>query len=152
MLDELVEAHGLEKIKTLGDGYLAVAGVPTRRPDHALAAAAMALATPSALHRAMAQDWPDLEVRIGIASGPLVAGIIGRRRFSFDLWGDTVNTASRMASLAEPGTTRMTEATREMLGDQVLVGPAARLEVKGKGLLTTYRLLSSRFELKGGSS
>lgn len=151
VLDELVEAHGLEKIKTLGDGYLAVAGVPTRRPDHALVAARMALATPSALQRAMAQDWPDLEVRIGIASGPLVAGVIGQRRFSFDLWGDTVNTASRMASLAEPGTTRITEATREMLGDQVLVAPVAPLEVKGKGLLPTYRLLSSRLEFSAGS-
>jgi adenylate cyclase len=143
VLDQLVEARGLEKIKTLGDGYLAVAGVPTRRADHALAAARMAIATPAALQQAMAGEWPDLRVRIGIASGPLVAGIIGRRRFSFDLWGDTVNTASRMASIAEPGTIRVTDATRVLLGETVTVGPAAQVEVKGKGVLTTYQLLAA---------
>ncbi len=149
-LDELVELHGLEKIKTLGDGYLAVAGVPKPRPDHAHAAAAMALVVRPTLRQALADDWPDLDVRIGVASGPLVAGVIGRRRFSFDLWGDTVNTASRMASLAERGTIQLTEATRALLGDEASVEPRPKIEVKGKGLMTTYQL-TGLGEARGGS-
>jgi guanylate cyclase len=144
VLDDLVERHGLEKIKTLGDGYLAVAGVPEPRPDHARAAAAMALGTRVALRRALADDWPDLDVRIGIASGPLVAGVIGRRRFSYDLWGDTVNTASRMASLAEPGTIQLTQATRDLLDADAIIEPRGILDVKGKGPLRTYRLVGLR--------
>jgi adenylate cyclase len=144
VLDDLVERHGLEKIKTLGDGYLAVAGVPEPRPDHARAAAAMTLDTRVALRQALADDWPDLDVRIGIASGPLVAGVIGRRRFSYDLWGDTVNTASRMASLAEPGTIQLTQATRDLLEADAIIEPRGIVDVKGKGSLRTYRLVGLR--------
>jgi guanylate cyclase len=142
-LDDTVDRHGLEKIKTLGDGYLAVAGVPIPRADHAAAAARAALAIPPALADALATEWPDLQVRIGIASGPLVAGVIGRRRFSYDIWGDTVNTASRMASLATPGTIAMTAESAALLGEGFDVEPLADVMVKGKGMLRPFRLAGS---------
>jgi guanylate cyclase len=141
-LDDLADRHGIEKIKTLGDGYLAVAGVPTPRPDHAAAAAGMALDVSPTLREAMAAEWPGLEVRVGIASGALVAGVIGRRRFSYDVWGDTVNTASRMASVAEPGRVVVTAGTAAALADAFRVEPMADVPVKGKGVLRPYRLVS----------
>jgi guanylate cyclase len=139
-LDQLADRHGLEKIKTLGDGYLAVAGVPAPRPDHADATARMALDVAPALTAALGSDWPELEVRVGIASGPLVAGVIGRRRFSYDIWGDTVNTASRMAGVAEPGGIRVAPETAAMLGVGWQLEREGEVEVKGKGSMTTFRL------------
>ncbi|MGH2357951.1 MAG: adenylate/guanylate cyclase domain-containing protein [Candidatus Limnocylindria bacterium] len=140
-LDDLGERHGLEKIKTLGDGYLAAAGVPLQLPRHAAAAADMALEVGPELARHIGADWPGLAVRIGLASGPVVAGVIGRRRFSFDLWGDTVNTASRMASVAHPGEIQVTEATCRLLGEAYRLERHEAVEVKGKGQMTTYTLL-----------
>lgn len=140
-LDDLAERHGLEKIKTLGDGYLAAAGVPRPLADHARAAAEMALGVDHELRRRVGADWPDLAVRVGLASGPLVSGVIGRHRFSFDLWGDTVNTASRMASHAQPGEIQMAEATCRLLGDGYHVERRDAVEVKGKGPMTTYVLI-----------
>ena len=139
-LDELADRHGLGKIKTLGDGYLAVAGVPDPRPDHADATARMALDVAPALTAALRTDWPELHVRVGIASGPLVAGVIGRRRFSYDIWGDTVNTASRMASVAEPGGIRIAPETAALLGANWRLEREGEVEVKGKGSMTTFRL------------
>jgi class 3 adenylate cyclase len=141
-LDGLAERHGLEKIKTLGDGYLAVAGLAAGSEPHALKAARMALEIGPALRASLGADWPDLRVRAGIATGPLIAGVIGRRRFSYDLWGDTVNTASRMAALAKPGSVEITEATALRLGDAAITERQERVEVKGKGLMTTYRLVA----------
>lgn len=141
-LDDLAGRHGLEKIKTLGDGYLAAAGLQAAGPPHALAAARMALEIGPALRAAVGDEWPDLRVRVGIASGPLIAGVIGRRRFSYDLWGDTVNTASRMAALAEPGSVEITGATAALLGDDAVTERQEAVEVKGKGLMTAYRLLA----------
>ncbi len=141
-LDDLAERHGLEKIKTLGDGYLAVAGLAGGNEPHALLAARMALEIGPALRAGLGADWPDLRVRVGIATGPLIAGVIGRRRFSYDLWGDTVNTASRMAALAEPGSVEVTEATALRLGDAAITERQERVAVKGKGLMTTYRLVA----------
>jgi class 3 adenylate cyclase len=142
-LDDLADRHGIEKIKTLGDGYLAVAGVPIPRSDHAAAAAGMALDVPPALGGALDVEWPDLQVRVGIASGPLVAGVIGRRRFSYDVWGDTVNTASRMASIAEPGGVIVTAETAALLADGFRVEPVPDVSVKGKGILRPYRLVGT---------
>jgi class 3 adenylate cyclase len=141
-LDDLAERHGLEKIKTLGDGYLAVAGLTAESEPHALTAARMALEIGPALRAGIGADWPDLRVRVGIATGPIIAGVIGRKRFSYDLWGDTVNTASRMAALAEPGNVEITEATAVRLGGAAITERQEAVEVKGKGVMTTYRLLA----------
>lgn len=141
-LDDLAAQHGLEKIKTLGDGYMAVAGVPQPRADHARAAATMALEIEPALRAALGEAWPSLHVRVGIASGPLVAGVIGRRRFSYDLWGDTVNTAARMAGLAEPGTVMVADSTASLLDGAATLEPHREAEVKGKGRMTVWRLVT----------
>ena len=141
-LDDLADRYGVEKIKTLGDGYLAVAGVPTPRPDHAEAAADMALDVSPTLRNAVEAEWPGLEVRVGIASGALVAGVIGRRRFSYDVWGDTVNTASRMASVAQPGSVVVTPETAAALTDAFRIEPMEEVPVKGKGVLRPYRVVS----------
>ncbi len=101
----------------------------------------MALDVSPALHEALGQEWPELRVRVGIASGALVAGVIGRRRFSYDVWGDTVNTASRMASIAEPGGVVVTAETAAVLADSFRVEPMPDVTVKGKGVLRPYRLV-----------
>jgi adenylate cyclase len=140
--DELVAHHGLEKIKTIGDGYLVAAGIPTPRADHAEAAARLALA--------MMQAFPELPVasglnlRVGIDSGPVVAGVIGRTKFGYDLWGDTVNTASRMESHAPLGAIQVTERTYRRLEDSFVLERRTGVIVKGKGEMTTYVLLGER--------
>jgi guanylate cyclase len=139
-LDDLTARHGLEKIKTLGDGYMAVAGVPQPRADHARAAAAMAVEIEPALRKELEADWPSLHVRVGIASGPLVAGVIGSRRFSYDLWGDTVNTAARMAGLAEPGSVVVADSTASLLDGAATLEARGETEVKGKGPMKVWRL------------
>ena len=113
--DELVAHSGLEKIKTIGDGYLVAAGIPTPRADHAEAAARLALAMRKAL--AELPVAASLNLRVGIDSGPVVAGVIGRTKFGYDVWGDTVNTASRMQSHALPGAIQVTERTYRRLED-----------------------------------
>jgi adenylate cyclase len=140
--DELVAEHGLEKIKTIGDGYMAAAGIPTPRPDHAEAAARTALAMRETL--AALPAGAGLSLRVGIDSGPAVAGVIGRSKLGYDLWGDTVNTASRMESHAPPGTIQLTERTRRRLGDGFALEERRGVAVKGKGEMTTYLLVSSR--------
>ena len=139
--DELVAEHGLEKIKTIGDGYMAAAGIPTPRPDHAEAAARAALAMRETL--ATLPAAAGLSLRVGIDSGPAVAGVIGRTKFGYDLWGDTVNTASRMESHAPPGTIQVTERTRRRLGNGFVLEERPGVAVKGKGEMTTYLLVSS---------
>ncbi|MGH3080851.1 MAG: adenylate/guanylate cyclase domain-containing protein [Gaiellaceae bacterium] len=140
--DELVARHGLEKIKTIGDGYLVAAGIPTPRADHAEAAARLALAMRQAL-----ADLPiasGLSLRVGIDSGPVVAGVMGRTKFGYDLWGDTVNTASRMESHAPPGAIQVTERTYHRLEDGFILERRPGVVVKGKGEMTTYVLLGER--------
>jgi guanylate cyclase len=140
--DDLVTAHGLEKIKTIGDGYLAAAGIPTPRPDHAEAAARLALA----MHEALSElpTASGLDLRVGIDSGPVVAGVIGRTKFGYDLWGDTVNTASRMESHATPGAIQVTERTYRRLEESFTFERRTGVFVKGKGEMTTYILLGER--------
>ncbi len=142
--DELVTRHGLEKIKTIGDGYLVAAGIPTPRADHAEAAARLALAMRQALAELPVASG--LNLRVGIDSGPVVAGVIGRTKFGYDLWGDTVNTASRMQSHAPPGAIQVTERTYGRLEDSFVLERRTGVVVKGKGEMTTYVLLGERPE------
>jgi class 3 adenylate cyclase len=140
--DELVAKHGLEKIKTIGDGYMVAGGIPVHVPDHADRIADLALAMQEAM--ASRVSSVDLVLRVGIDTGPVVAGVIGRSRFGYDLWGDTVNTASRMESHAPPGTIQVTERTAAVLADRYELERRVDVEIKGKGPMTTYLLLGRR--------
>jgi class 3 adenylate cyclase len=138
--DALTESRGLEKIKTVGDAYMVAGGLPGPMPGHAEAMAELAL---EMLEVAGARRLPDgdpVRLRIGIDSGPVVAGVIGRRRFSYDLWGDTANTASRMETTGIPGCIQITERTRHLLGDRYQLTERGRIQVKGKGTMCTYFL------------
>jgi len=123
--DAFVERHGLEKIKTIGDCYMAAAGVPDPCPDHAHRAAHVALEMRNLLASSEVAGRSGVELRIGINSGPVVAGVIGTNRFLYDLWGDAVNTASRMESHGTPGEIQITRETYELLKDEFKVGRAA---------------------------
>jgi PAS domain S-box-containing protein len=138
--DQLAEKHDLEKIKTIGDAYMVVAGLPKARGDHAEAIAAMALDMQQAIAEVSAQMGEAISIRIGINSGPVVAGVIGLKKFSYDLWGDTVNTASRMESLGIPGAIQVTAQTYKRLRDKYLFEEQGVISVKGKGEMVTYLL------------
>ena len=137
--DRLVERNGLEKIKTIGDAYMAVAGAPEARPDHVEAVAETALAILDELRGPAWADWR-IEVRIGIDTGPVIAGVIGRRKFIYDLWGDTVNTASRMESHGAPGRIHVTAEVERRLRGRYTFDSRGRIAVKGKGPMDTYFL------------
>jgi adenylate cyclase len=138
--DALAESQGLEKIKTIGDAYMVAGGLPTPRPDHAEAIAEMALRMRVVAELVAAETGHALAVRIGSDTGPAVAGVIGRSKFSYDLWGDTVNTASRMESHALPGSIQVTERTYRRLKDRYLLEERGTIDVKGKGEMRTYLL------------
>ncbi|HAX78931.1 MAG TPA: adenylate/guanylate cyclase [Cyanobacteria bacterium UBA11372] len=138
--DYLAERHGLEKIKTIGDAYMVVGGLPVPRSDHAEAIADMALDMQQAITEFSKTHDRDFSIRIGINSGPVVAGVIGIKKFIYDLWGDTVNTASRMESHSLPGCIQVTAATYQILEDKYLFESRGSIEVKGKGLMKTYLL------------
>jgi class 3 adenylate cyclase len=142
--DALAAEHGVEKIKTIGDAYMVAGGIPEWREDHAEAIADMALAMRSEVGRIESETGLVLQLRIGIDSGPVVAGVIGRAKFIYDLWGDTVNTASRMESHAVPGTIQVTERAFERLSPSYELRPRSAIEVKGKGSMNTYVLLARR--------
>jgi class 3 adenylate cyclase len=139
--DRLAERHGLEKIKTIGDAYMVVGGLPEPSDDHPQRVAAMALEMQDAAGELSRRLGVAIALRIGIHTGPVVAGVIGLRKFSYDLWGDTVNTASRMESHAAPGSIEVTEAVFQRLRERFLFGAPGTTDVKGKGPMRTYTLV-----------
>ena len=139
--DQIAQQHHLEKIKTIGDAYMAVGGLPTPLENHAAAGADLALAMQRETERLAAMHEQPLRMRIGLCTGPVIAGVIGSKKFAYDLWGDTVNLASRMESLAAPGAILVTASTYERLRGRYEFQPGSLLRVKGKGKLLTYRLL-----------
>jgi class 3 adenylate cyclase len=138
--DALCAAHGVEKLKTIGDGYMAVAGAPESVPDHAGAAARVALGMMAAMEETL-RDHPSLGLRVGLNTGPVVAGVIGTRKFAYDVWGDTVNLASRLESQAAAGTIAISASTRSALGDRFTVEPLGTAELKGIGAVPVWRLV-----------
>ncbi len=142
--DRLAATHGVEKIKTIGDGYMAVAGVSQPQADHAVRLARMALCLPELVARLSETHGVDLRVRIGIAGGPVMAGVIGADKFSYDVWGETVNLASRLESHGIPGEIQVTAEVREALQDGFVFEPRGHIDVKGVGLLETWLLKEER--------
>ncbi len=138
--DDLAEKHCLEKIKTIGDSYMVVSGLPTPRADYAEAIAEMALDMKSALAQFRKEQNQNVSIRIGIHSGPVVAGIIGTKKFIYDLWGDTVNTASRMESHGIPDCIQISEETYKLLSHKYLIEERGLIYLKGKGEMLTYLL------------
>jgi class 3 adenylate cyclase len=139
--DQLTRRHGLEKIKTIGDAYMVAGGLPTPRPDHAQAVADLALAMQMEVPRRADPNGRPLQVRIGIDTGPVVAGVIGTDKFSYDLWGDTVNTASRMESTGVAGCIQVTDRAYQRLRDSYRFQRRGLVAVKGKGELVTWFLV-----------
>jgi adenylate cyclase len=138
--DDLAHRHGLEKIKTIGDAYMVAGGFPERRDGHANDVSAMALDMLAAIEAFNRDVAEPVSIRIGIHTGPAVAGVIGIKKFFYDVWGDTVNTASRMESSGAPGRVHISEETAELVSDQFCVKERGLVEVKGKGSLRTYWL------------
>ena len=136
--DDLASRHGLEKIKTLGDGYLAAAGLPDPVDDPETRAVRMALGMREAVRQLGQQLAQPLDVRIGVHSGPVVAGVIGKSRFAYDLWGDTVNTASRLESRGVAGAIQISEAVRRHLPEEYSVQDRGEVELKGKGRMRCF--------------
>jgi class 3 adenylate cyclase len=142
--DKLAQEHGLEKIKTIGDAYMAAAGLPLPQPDHALRAARMALRMIDVLHHLRADFDAELDLRVGVHAGPVVAGVIGSTKYAYDIWGDTVNVASRLESHGTPGRVHISEELRRALPERFECEERGPIEVKGKGTMVTYWLVAER--------
>jgi adenylate cyclase len=142
--DRLVEKHGLEKIKTTGDCYIVVSGVPHPRPDHLHALACLALNMVDTVAGLTDPRGHAVPMRIGIGAGPVIAGVVGSRRFFYDVWGDAVNVASRMESTGVEGRIQMPQDVYERLNDQFLLEDRGEVEVKGKGMMHTWFLVAQR--------
>jgi adenylate cyclase len=145
-LDAIADRYGLEKIKTVGDAYMAVAGAPQARADHVQAAADMALAIRDVLPGARWPTGDPILVRVGMASGPAVAGVIGQRKFAYDLWGDTVNLASRLQAAGQPGEILVSDGVAARLAMGYELGPEMVLDVKGRGPTPARQLLGRATE------
>lgn len=142
--DSLVEKYGLEKIRTIGDNYMVASGVPRPRPDHAQAIARLALDIRDYIEALPLQNSHKIQFRVGINSGTVVAGVIGRHRFHYDLWGDPVNTASRMESHGVPGQIQMTSMTRELIKSEFVTKSRGMIDIKGIGKMETWFLTGVR--------
>ncbi|WP_201323541.1 adenylate/guanylate cyclase domain-containing protein [Pseudanabaena sp. lw0831] len=145
--DRLVDHYGLEKIKTIGDSYMAVGGLPVPRPDHAEAIASMALDMQQSICRFIRPDGNPFQMRIGMHTGQAVAGVIGTKKFIYDLWGDTVNIASRMESHGIAGCIQVTDVTYQILKNKFQFDPQRTIEIKGKGEMTTYFLTGVKAQI-----
>ena len=146
LLDELAIKHGIEKIKTIGDCYMVVAGIPDRSPTHAQQIAEFALEMQETLRDYTAKAGHDLSLRTGVHTGTVVAGIVGTSKFAYDLWGDVVNVASRMESTSEPGKIQVSDAVRIRLADDYHFEARGDVEIKGKGSMHTWYLLGPRHD------
>ena len=144
--DHLVEQYDLEKIKTIGDSYMVVGGLPVPSKDHAEAIAEMALQMQTVIQKFKRTDGTDFSLRIGIHTGQAIAGVIGTKKFIYDLWGDTVNVASRMESCGIAGCTQVTEVTYQLLKNKYHFEQRSAINIKGKGKMITY-LLQGRIEI-----
>jgi class 3 adenylate cyclase len=142
--DKRADALGVEKIKTIGDAYMAVAGLPIPRPDHAHLCAELALGMFDDLKAFNQENGKELDMRIGLNSGPVVAGVIGYTKFSYDLWGNTVNVASRMESTSKPGRVQVSPATYEAIQNDFVVEDGGLMECKGLGEILTHLLVSKK--------
>jgi adenylate cyclase len=142
--DELAEKHGLEKIKTIGDAYMVAGGLNRSNADYSDAVADMALDMRDLLHRDFNVNQMHLEVRVGIGTGPVVAGVVGKKKFIYDLWGDTVNTASRITSEGAPGMIQVDEVTYRRLQEHYDFHTPQTIYLKGKGNTNTYRLIGRK--------
>jgi class 3 adenylate cyclase len=143
--DKLAENYRVEKIKTIGDAYMVVAGLPTAEdePEEILARLALDLVRATEQFRTPGTGAP-LQVRIGLNSGRVVAGVIGQRKFAYDLWGDAVNVAARLEATGEPGRIQLSESLADTLADRFTFEPRGEIEVKGKGLMRTCFLTGTR--------
>jgi len=142
--DGIADELGLEKIKTIGDAYMVAGGVPSPRADHATAVLEMALRMRGSLAKLSPELGGELRVRIGVHSGALVGGVIGTKKFIYDVWGDTVNVASRMESHGSPGEVQVSESVYEATKDAFDFEPRGEITVKGKGAMKTYFLRGRR--------
>jgi adenylate cyclase len=142
--DRLVENHGLEKIKTTGDAYMVVSGVPEARPDHLQALADFALELRDTIEKLRDPHGRGVAVRIGIACGPVVAGVVGKRKIFYDVWGDTVNVASRMESTGETGRIQVSEDAYARMKEEFVLDLRGTIEVKGKGRMVTWYLMGRK--------
>jgi adenylate cyclase len=144
MFDDLAERHGVEKIKTIGDAYMVASGVPEAVPDFAGRLARMAIDMQQVVRKLRAETGYELDMRMGLATGPVMAGVIGRQKFSYDIWGDAVNLAARLENTSIPGRIHLCPVTREKLGDVFEVEPRGAIEIKGVGKQDTWFLIGVR--------